>query len=114
MVTKVRPVSTTKMADIKRLLAKMEEFFKEMQEIEKIKSNENMVSMLKAVKDIFSEGIENFKSLNLDDKLLMLAQESFKSGILCMRILKKNLSKEVTAEINELLKKSGLVCGLVV
>ena len=31
----------------------MEEFFKEMQEIEKIKSNENMVSMLKAVKDIF-------------------------------------------------------------
>ena len=43
----------TKMADIKRLLAKMEEFFKEMQEIEKIKSNENMVSMLKAVKDIF-------------------------------------------------------------
>ena len=53
MVTKVRPVNTTKMADIKRLLAKMEEFFKEMQEIEKIKSNENMVSMLKSGPRIF-------------------------------------------------------------
>ena len=111
---KVKPMSPTKLASIERLLVKMSEFFQEIEKIEKIKSGENMVSMLKAVKDIFSESIEDFKSLDLDDKLLALAQHSFKSGILCMRILKKKLKKEATSEIYDLLKKSGLLCGLVV
>ncbi|MBM2817835.1 MAG: hypothetical protein HW401_425, partial [Parcubacteria group bacterium] len=90
---KVKPMSPTKLASIERLLVKMSEFFQEIEKIEKIKSGENMVSMLKAVKDIFSESIEDFKFLDLDDKLLALAQQSFKSGILCMRILKKKLKK---------------------
>ena len=111
---KVKPMSPTKLASIERLLVKMSEFFQEIEKIEKIKPGENMVSMLKAVKDIFSESIEDFKSLDPDDKLLALAQYSFKSGILCMRILKKNLKKEATSEICDLLKKSGLLCGLVV
>lgn len=109
----VRPISPTKMAHIKNLLIRMEEFFQEIEKIEKTGYEENMMFFLKAAKEAFSESIENFKSLDLDDKLLSLARESFKTGLICMNILKKSLKKEVTSEINELMKKSGLLCGLV-
>lgn len=99
------------MAKVERLLVQMDLFVKEIEQIEKIESGKNMVSMLTAVKEVFSESIENFKSKNLDDKLLALAYSSFQSGILCVRILKKNLKEEMTAEINDLLKKSGLLCS---
>ena len=105
----VRPISPTKMAAIEKLLTKMSEFFRDIEKIEKTESGKNMVSMLKATKEIFSESIENFKSLDLDDKLLLLAQESFKSGVLCMNILKKNLKKEMNLEIRGLLERSGLL-----
>ena len=58
-----------------------------------------MISMLKATKETFSESIEDFKSLNLDDKLLLLAQNSFRSGLVCINVLKKSLKKEKFSDI---------------
>jgi len=106
----VKPMSPTKATAIKNLMSKMEEFFQEIEKIEKEGSGENMISMLESVKEIFAEKIKDFKSLNLDDKLLLLAQNSFKSGLICMNILKKSLKREITPEIRDLLEKSGLLC----
>src|SRR3989338_8618252 len=109
----VKPMSPTKATAIKNLMSKMEEFFQEIEKIEKEGSGENMISMLESVKEIFAEKIKDFKSLNLDDKLLLLAQNSFKSGLICMNILKKSLKREITPEIRDLLEKSGLLCLVV-
>jgi len=108
-ISSVKPMSPTKMATIENLFKTMSGFLKEIDEIEK-KSQGNMISMLKATKETFSESIEDFKSLNLDDKLLLLAQNSFRSGLVCINVLKKSLKKEVTSEIRDLLEKSGLLC----
>ena len=113
-IKSLRPISPTKMAAIENLLKKMADFLQEIEKMEKQESKGSMISMLKATKETFSESIEGFKSLNLDDKLLLLAQNSFRSGLVCMNVLKKSLKKEVTPEIRDLLEKSGLLCCLVV
>ena len=109
----ISPISPTKMAAIENLLKKMSGFLREIEEMEKKEPKGNMISMLKATKEIFSESIDGFKSLNLDDKLLLLAQNSFRSGLVCMNVLKKSLKKEITPEIRDILEKSGLLCWLV-
>lgn len=111
----LKPLSSTTLARVARLSRKMDEFLGEIgeiEEVEKIKSAENLASMLRDTKDIFSESIEGFKSLNLDDKLLALTQRSLKSALVCVRILTQNLKKEVTAEVKDLLEKSGLFGGI--
>ena len=71
-----------------------------------------MASMLKDAKDIFSESIKDFKSLDLDEKLLALTQHLLKSALVCTRILSQNLKGEITSDVKNLLKKSGLLLGL--
>ena len=93
-IKSLRPVSPTKVATIENLLKKMAEFLQEIEKMEKQESKGSMISMLKATKETFSESIEDFKSLNLDDKLLLLAQNSFRSGLVCMNVLKKSLKKK--------------------
>ena len=110
----ISPISPTKMAAIENLLKKMSGFLREIEEMEKKEPKGNMISMLKATQEIFSESIEGFKSLSLDDRLLSLAMNSFKSGLICMNVLKRSLTKEVTPEIRDLLEKSGLLCCLAV
>ena len=110
-----KPMSTTKMALIENMLKKMSDFLKDLEEMEKVNAgDENVVSMLKASVDVFSESINDFKGLEVNEKLFLLAQHSLKSGVVFMRLLKKNLKKEVTPEIRDLMKKSGLICGVVV
>ena len=111
---RLKPMSPSKMALIENVLKKMSDFLKEIEEMEKVSArDENVVSMLKASVEIFSESINDFKSLEVNEKLFSLAQHSLKSGVVFMRLLKKNLKKEVTPEIIDLMKKSGLLCGLV-
>jgi|SRR3989338_4390567 len=113
---RLRPMSPSKMAMVESLLAKMSDFVKQakMMESENLKSQENVLSMAKAGIEVFSEIIEDFNSLELNDKLLSLANHSLELGVVFMRLLKKNLKKEITPEIRDLLQKSGLLCGLVV
>lgn len=109
---KIKPMSPTKMALIENVLKKMSDFLKDLEEMEKTNArDENVVSMLKASVEVFSEEICDFKSLEVNEKLFLLAQRSLKSGVVFMRLLKKNLKKELTPEINDLMKKSGLLCG---
>jgi len=110
----LKPMSPTKMALIENVLKKMNDFLKDLEEMEKVEAgNENVASMLKASVELFSESINDFKSLEVNERLFLLAQHSLKSGVVFMRLLKKNLKKEVTPEISELMKKSGLLCSLV-
>jgi len=110
----LKPMNPTKMALIENVLKKMSDFLKDLEETERVQAaDENVVSMLKASVEVFSESINNFKSLEVNERLFLLAQHSLKSGVVFMRLLKKNLKKEVTPEISELMKKSGLICGLV-
>ena len=110
----LKPMNPTKMALIENVLKKMSDFLKDLEETERMQAaDENVVSMLKASVEVFSESINNFKSLEVNERLFLLAQHSLKSGVVFMRLLKKNLKKEVTPEISELMKKSGLICGLV-
>ena len=116
MKSSFKPINTTKMATVENLLAKLSEFHKQakMMEAENSKPQENVLSMAKAGIEVFSEIIEDFNSLELNDKLLSLANHSIELGVVFMRLLKKNLKKEITPEIRDLLQKSGLLCGLVV
>lgn len=110
----LKPMSPTKMALIENVLRKMSDFLKDFEEMGKVNASENVVSMLKASVEVFSESINDFKSLEVNEKLFLLAQQSLKAGVVFMRLLKKNLGKEITPEIKDLMKKSGLLCGLVV
>lgn len=107
----LKPLSPTTLAHVTRLSKKMEEFLKEIEDIE-TRSGENLASMLKDVKDIFSESIEGFDSLDLNQKLLALTQRLLKSAVVHARILGQNLRGEITSEVKDLLKKSGLLSCL--
>lgn len=107
----LKPLDTTTLAHVERLSKKMEDFLKEIGDIE-TKSGENMALMLENIKDIFAESIEGFRSLDLDEKLLALTHRSLKSALVCVRILRQNLRGETTSDVKNLLKKSGLLCGL--
>ncbi|MDE1988569.1 MAG: hypothetical protein KGJ58_01590 [Patescibacteria group bacterium] len=97
------------------MLKKMSDFLKILEGMEKeSRKDENVVSILKASIEIFSESIEDFKSMEINERLFLLAQHSLKLGVVFMRLLKKNLGKEITPEISDLMKKSGLLCGLLV
>ena len=112
----VKPMSPTKMALIENMVKKMSGFLREIEEIDSVsvgEGEENIVSILKPSVEIFSESVNNFRALEINDKLLLLAQHSLKAGVVSMRLLKRSLKKEVTPEIHELMKKSGLLCGLV-
>lgn len=107
----LKPLDPTTLACVGRLPKKIEEFLKEIEDIE-AKSGENLALMLENIKDIFSESIQDFKALDLDEKLLALTRRSLKSALVCARILNQNLRGEVTSDVENLLKKSGLICGL--
>ena len=114
----VKPMSPTKMALIENMVKKMSGFLREIEEIDSVsvsvgEGEENIVSILKPSVEIFSESVNNFRALEINDKLLLLAQHSLKAGVVSMRLLKRSLKKEITAEMYELMKKSGLLCGLV-
>src|SRR3989344_6925575 len=111
----IKPMSPTKMALIENMVKKMSGFLREIEEIDSVvgEGEENIVSILKTSVEIFSESINNFRALEINDKLLLLAQHSLKAGVVSMRLLKRSLKKEITAEMYELMKKSGLLCGLV-
>ena len=109
------PMNPTKMAFIKNLSEKMDDLLKDLEKIEKTTNagGENVASMLKASIEVFSESIDDFKRLEVNEKLLLLTKHSLRSGVVFMRLLKKSLEKGLTPEIKDLMKKSGL-CGLVV
>lgn len=111
----LKPMNLTKVAlieNMENMLKKMSDFLKEIGEMEKMNAgNENVVSMLKASVDVFSESISGFKSIGTNERLFLLAQHSLKSGVVFIRLLKQNLKEELTPEINDLMKKSGLLCG---
>lgn len=108
----LRPLSPTTLACVTRMSKKMEEFLKEIESVEIKSGGENLASMLKDAKDIFSESIEGFDSLDLNQKLLALTQRLLKSAVVHARILGQNLRGEITSEVKDLLKKSGLFSGL--
>ena len=107
----LRPMSPTKMALVENMLKKMSDFLKNLEEIERVneRPDENVVSMLKASVEVFSESISDFKSLEVNERLFLLAQHSLRSGVVFIRLLKKNLKKEITPEIIDLMKRSGLL-----
>ncbi len=104
-----KPMSPTKMAHIENMLKKMSDFLKDLEGMEKVAGDENVVSMLKASVEVFSEFIKDFKSFEINERLFLLAQHSLKSGVVFMRLLKKNLKEEMTPEIRDLFQKSGLL-----
>lgn len=106
----LKPMSPTKMALIENVLKKMSDSLKDFESMEKMQAgDENVVSMLKASVEVFSEVIKDFKSFEVNERLFLLAQQSLKSGIVFMRLLKKNLKEEMTPETRDLFQKSGLL-----
>lgn len=113
MAIKVKPMSPTKKAFIEKSLMMINSIIKDLEQMGMCnKGNENVASMLKASVDLFSENVEGFRPLGVEDKLFSLAQESLKSALVLIRLLKKSLDGEVTQEIKDLMKKSGLFCSL--
>lgn len=109
-------MSPTKMALIENIEKKMKDSLKEIEEIEKnsIEEDENLGLILKDAVQCFSESINNFRAAGINERLFLLTQRSIKSSAFFITLLKKSLKKELTAEINDLMKKSGLLCGILV
>ena len=102
-----KPMSTTKMALIENMLKKMSDFLKDLEEMEKMNAgDENVVSMLKASVDVFSESINDFKGLEVNEKLFSIGATFAEIRSCFYEASEKNLKKEVTPEIRDLMKKT--------